>query len=747
VSIRHTIETIAFKVNKEYTKPLVIYFDDCQWLDEPSQSLLKNFIASINAEEKREKKSNKNLIFLLTYRPEFEVFKEFNFDSRFTEFPLKPLTTENSKELIDSMLGKNNIPDAFIGNIMENSAGNPFYIEELVSYLIEKEKVIIENDSWIISDEVENIQIPLSLNSIILSRVDNLNDEFKNILQKASVIGHHFFKTILREVSNKIDNTDFDKDFSRLVNDNWFYGEQDEDKYFFKHILTTDVCYNAILKYNKRILHKIIAETAEEIFKDNKEYFLFIANHYEKSDPVKGAKEFDKMLEYLEKAGGHAKDNYENKNAIRLFDKLLSYDIANTKIVEIELEKVDILELTGKWGEAEVILNNCLEKANEIEDDQLIAKTYRFLGIISWRIGKNKDAMKFHNKSLEYYKILDDENGISECYGNIGNMFYSESEYSKAMEYYEKKLSICKKLDNKKGFAKAVGNMGIVHWVKEDYKKAMEFFKLDLDMCEKMGDKIGYANTIGNMGLVYSEKHDYVNTMQCYEKKISICEEIGNKQGVSTVIGSIGLAYESNGEYDKAMECYKKYLKLAEELGDKEGISIALDHVGSIYFEKGKYQNSIDCYNRSIELGRELNIKYYLCSYLYFKANAMYMLNDTNAYSVNEEALELSLEVDRKEGVFLSTVLKEKLGFMISEEIEKKKEFINNLKNLLTVEEDDDKDEDVIAALNYEIALLLNKLNEDYSEYKERSIGIFKKLYKTIPNIAYSKRIQELEKL
>ena len=747
VSIRHTVETIAFEINKESNKPLVIYFDDCQWMDEPSQSLLKNLIVSINAEEKRENRANKNLLFLLTYRPEFEVFKEFEFDSRFTEFELRPLTTDNSKELIDSMLGKNNIPDPFIEKIMENSAGNPFYIEELVSYLIELEKIVVENNKWIISDEVDKIQIPLSLNSIILSRIDNLNDEFKNILQKASVIGHHFFKTILKEVSNNIDNTDIDKDFSKLVNDNWFYSENDEDKYFFKHILTTNVCYNAILRYNKRILHKIIAETTEDIFKDNKEHFAFVANHYEKSEPEKGSKEFHKMLEYLEKAAGFAKDNYESENAIKLYDTIVSYGISEVKEVEIVLEKAEILELTGQWDEAEIILNTCLEKAVKIKNNQLIAKTYRFLGIISWRIGKNKDAMKFHNKSLEYYKILDDENGISECYGNIGNMFYSESEYSKAMEYYEKKLSICKKLDNKKGFAKAVGNMGIVHWVKEDYKKAMEFFKLDLDMCEKMGDKIGYANTIGNMGLVYSEKYDHVNTMQCYEKKLSICEEIGNKQGVSTVIGSIGLAYESNGEYDKAMECYKKYLKLAEELGDKEGISIALDHVGSIYFEKGKFKESIDCYDRAIELGRELNIKYYLCSYLYFKANAMYMLNDPNAYAVNEEALRLSIEVDRTEGVFLSTVLREKLGFMISDNIEEKKKYIDNLQNLLKVEEDDDKDEDVIAELNYQIALLFSKLNEDISEYKEKSIRIFKKLYRSIPNIVYQKRIEELEML
>ena len=747
ISIRYTIEAISFKVNKDSNQPLVIYFDDCQWIDEASQNLLKNFIESINTEEKRESRPNKNLLFLLTYRPEFKVFKEFELHSRFSEFELTPLTINNSKKLVDSMLGENNIQKHFIEIIMKNSAGNPFYIEELVNYLIEKEKIIRKNDIWIISGDVENIQIPLSLNSIILSRIDNLNNEFKNVLQKASVIGHHFFKTILKKVSNEIDNIDIDESFKKLVNDKWFYSEQDEDKYFFKHTLTSDVCYNAILRYNKRILHKVIAEITEKVFQDNKEYFAFIANHYEKSDPKKGTKEFEKMLEYLEKAGDHAKYNYENENAIRLYTSLITnYELSNVKYIDINLKRASILELTGKWNEAEKIYKESLEKAEIIVDNKYIAKCYTCLGLISWKRGDYSQAMGFYEKQLNICKEMEDKVGISTAVGNMGIIHMEQGNYTKAMECYEMKINVCKDIGDKKSLSIAVGNMGVVYEIKGNFTKAMECYQYDLQICEEMENKLGLSVAIGNVGCIYKSTGEFAKAKECFEKQLEICEELGDKSGVSYAIGNMGNIFENKGNYSKAMKCFEQQLQICEDLGDKEGISIVVKSIGNIYIEKGEYAKAIKCYDRSILIGKELNIKFYLCSYLYYKALALFKLNDSKANSVNLKALKISLEIDREDIAFNSNILNEKISFKFSNDIQSRFQNIENLNNMLKNEKEEEEEED-IAELNYEITLMLNELKENHSEYKNRAIGLYKKLYKKTPKIEYKNRYEKLEKL
>ena len=151
VSVRHTLEAISYKINVEHKVPLLIYFDDCQWIDEPSLNLLKHLLDSINIEEKNESRPNKNFMFILTYRPEFKNTEDLKFNSNFTELEIHPLTVESSKELIYSMIGNNEISDEFIEHVMKSSHGNPFYIEELICYLIENEKIIYENVTWVMT--------------------------------------------------------------------------------------------------------------------------------------------------------------------------------------------------------------------------------------------------------------------------------------------------------------------------------------------------------------------------------------------------------------------------------------------------------------------------------------------------------------------------------------------------------------------------------------------------------------------
>ncbi|MBN2789969.1 MAG: tetratricopeptide repeat protein [Candidatus Delongbacteria bacterium] len=271
----------------------------------------------------------------------------------------------------------------------------------------------------------------------------------------------------------------------------------------------------------------------------------------------------------------------------------------------------------------------------------------------------------------------------------------------------------------------------------------MEYFKADLAICEEIGDKIGYSRTIGNMSLIYSEKYDLANELDCYEKKLSICEEIGDMQGIANALGGIGLVQEWKGEHATAMQNYQKNLQIFEELGDKEGISLTTSNIGNIYFANKDYSKAIEYYDRAIKIGRELRINYYLCSYLYYKANTLYKLKDPSAIALNDEAAKLSKEVEREESIFKTKVLKYKLEFMFSDDIDDRKNIIEKLKEILDKEED----KATIAELNYEIALLLYELKYDVNEYKDKAITLFNELYKDCKFIAYKNRVEELNRL
>src|SRR5207244_2975306 len=93
-----------------------------------------------------------------------------------------------------------------------------------------------------------------------------------------------------------------------------------ELRYIFKHALLRDAAYEMQLHVRLRKLHRLTAEAMEELYAESlAAHSADIAYHYERAEII------DKAIHYLEKAGDHAKEQYQNKQAIELYDRLLVY--------------------------------------------------------------------------------------------------------------------------------------------------------------------------------------------------------------------------------------------------------------------------------------------------------------------------------------------------------------------------------------------------------------------------------------
>ena len=91
------------------------------------------------------------------------------------------------------------------------------------------------------------------------------------------------------------------------------------DHYKFKHILTRDVAYSTILKSNKRILHKSVAEVIEENFQDKLEVFYSdLAIHYYTSE------NYDKAMNFFNLAANKAFFIFDYKQAADCYNEIIS---------------------------------------------------------------------------------------------------------------------------------------------------------------------------------------------------------------------------------------------------------------------------------------------------------------------------------------------------------------------------------------------------------------------------------------
>ncbi len=280
------VESILRKLSER--ENIVLVFEDLHWADEETFDFLKFIFSSIE--------SDKGIFFILLTRPPIKEKKltEFlNFLKGFENkliLDLKPLDYTKSGEFIDRILTIARIPEQIKEKILfGKSGGNPFFIEELIKYLIDKGIIYREGNEWksrLIIDEIE--RAPLTIEEVLLSRIDSLSEDEKKFLKIASIIGNNFIiegiDIITGNGLGKIkDNLIYSGFITKL--DRKFLGFEE---YSFKHILIYETVYKTLLKSEKKIHHLKFAKWLEELYLKNHDIpESLIADHYEKGGDIK----------------------------------------------------------------------------------------------------------------------------------------------------------------------------------------------------------------------------------------------------------------------------------------------------------------------------------------------------------------------------------------------------------------------------------------------------------------------------
>src|SRR4029077_906666 len=95
--------------------------------------------------------------------------------------------------------------------ILDRAEGNPFFLEELIRSLIDAGALTTEGNSLVATREIKEVDVPETLQSTLMTRIDRLQSPIKVTLQRASVIGRIFGERVLgrlyRDEATKLDDS------------------------------------------------------------------------------------------------------------------------------------------------------------------------------------------------------------------------------------------------------------------------------------------------------------------------------------------------------------------------------------------------------------------------------------------------------------------------------------------------------------------------------------------------------------
>jgi adenylate cyclase len=637
-------------------RPLILVLEDAHWLDSLSWSLTLQVARTLLL-------GGDPLLLVVVNRPldELAAGPALAALQSLPGSELLSLAELAAGDLVDLVAARLDLPPtvlpAEVASVVEKRAGgNPFFAEELIDTLLERELITVERTNGaarcVVSPRLTQATsiLPDTLQGLILARIDRLQPDRQLTLKVAAVIGRTFAFSPLQATLGRFAPlvvSTLPAHLQELARRHLTLKETADPEltYIFKHIITHEVAYQTLLFAQRKEVHRAVAEwyeglADEEVAKATTLPLLVYHYHH--------AEDAQKERHYARLAGQQAAERYANDEAIAYLSRALEltpaddlagrYDLllAREKIYDLqgareaqmqELKALERLvkELDDNRRRAEVLLR--LAKHAELKSDfqsafsaaqiavslaqatgdiELEIKVVISHGRILWKQAKYTEARQHSERALTLSQNAGWRNLEADCLANLGIVSYLCGDRTQARAYFEQCLVIRRQSPDRHAEAGALNNLGIVAWRQGNLLEAQAHFEQALQIKREIGSHSSEPLTLGNLAMVARSLGNYNQARTYAGQAVSIARSLGDRYAESRSLGMLAKAHLQLGDYLESLELDQQALRLDQEIGDRQDEVHRLNSLGYVSVLLGDRIGAQALYENALHLSRQI---------------------------------------------------------------------------------------------------------------------------------------------
>ena len=527
-------------------QPLVLAVEDLHWIDRSSEEYLKSLLETI---------SGARIFLIFTYRPEF--IHTWGGKSYHSQINLNRLSNRESLAMVSHLLGTVGIDQQIEELVLEKTEGIPFFIEEFIKSLKDLKIIEASQKTYHLVKDIKHIAIPSTIQEVIMSRVDSLPENSKDLLQIGSAIEREFSYVTISRVA-ELPEKELLSCLSVLKDSELIYerGIYPQSSYIFKHALTQEVVYDSILGKRKKMLHEKIGKVIEELCKENiDEHYQILSDHFIK------AENFEKGEQYCKLVCTKAQNTISFKDAIvfskkriECLERLSRTEDVQKKIIDARVGLGLYLTQMNLYAEAKDAVAPVTDLALKFDYKRRLCRIYFIEG--AYYLYTKEDLPKaFQNlkKALEVSEEAGDLLSYVLAHTYLGQISGFNCEFSDALEHFQGAMDIIKKADSKWGMAINKGSQCFfVYNFQGDIGSGYQTSSEGLVLAEESGDILSKAHILASHGFSCFTKRLLADAEKYFLEGIHLCEQINLFGWNSIVQAFLGETYYELGDYEKS---------------------------------------------------------------------------------------------------------------------------------------------------------------------------------------------------
>ena len=620
-------------IRESQRKPIILVLEDLHWIDRTSQEFLDYLIGFL---------PTARILLILLYRPEFT--HTWGGKSYYSGVGVDQLSAQRSAELVQAILEGGEVAPEIAALVLGRAGGNPLFVEELTHSLLENGSIQRRDHKFVLTRKPSEVEVPDTIQGIIASRMDRIEENLKRIMQVASVIGREFAYRILQAITGM--SEELKASLLNLQGLEFIYEKQlfPELEYIFKHALTQEVAYNSLLLKRRKEIHERIGKAIEELYPERlEEYYEILAYHYVRSDDTA------KAVEYLSLASQKAGKAHALKESVAYFEKAMELldRLPDTKEnrerrISLLLNPSNVFFMLLKLTEYHDLLVRYRSLADQLDNPGLRAAFYGRLGWYEFSFGYFDQAIETLTKAAE----------LCETAGNMeeaGFVFYFlvachlfRSDYDRVFELKEDLLRAMEQKFTLRCYVRGLALASQAHAHLGRWDEALELGKKALSAAEDFSDDSMFANAGLMLSAVYTYKRDLDHAIEYAQRALeraptpadkawaqaflawALCNSGETRKGIELLVGLVPIfravrivmfdlwctlflaeGYWLAGEYGKGRETAEELLEIADRCGTRFCIGYACYLLGEMSLETAQGQAATH-FEKSIAVFQEI---------------------------------------------------------------------------------------------------------------------------------------------
>ena len=582
----------------------VVVVEDLHWIDESSLALVDHLARHLG---------DTHVLLLLTSRP---VDVPLDLGEGTGRMVLAELSEAESLGMVCEALGVEDLPAEVKETIFAKTRGNPLFLEEVVHSLQTPGVLdgILDASSVFRAEALAKLEIPDRVQGLLMSRIDRLPPDTREVLKAGSVVGRSFGERVLSGIDDGLlRSVTLGRAFAELIAAELVVrGEEDGAAFVtFRHALVQDVAYDSLPFSRRRELHGGIARYLEAT----------------QTSPDHGL-----LVHHYRRAGDAANTRV---HAVRASESSVA--------VYASQEAVDYLTLALETAEARTSRDACLRsRFEELMGDSLETLSRHDDAVVCFARARRRWASpavrRASEDALRKLAPLDDADARDSllCWKIAVSVERGRSAYNRALRWIERGFATlpperpglaARMLVARCGFLSRLGR----------FREALTFGDEGLELARQDGDAGLQAYALSLLGLAFSGLGLLERASDCDAEAVTLYEQAGDLRGLAMSQANLASGYMFMGDLRGALEHDELALALYARIGNLNGVASQQHNVGGVLLQLGEIDAAVEHLEEALRLREHQGVNPMVTGY------ALVLLSQARVWSGDVEAAEREL--------------------------------------------------------------------------------------------------------